>query len=94
MSDNVRKRDLIDAVAEKVGVKKTEAYAIVEGFFDSVLETLKAGNDMEFRNFGVFRIKEMKARKGRNPKTGESVDIPARKKVVFKAGKVMKELLK
>jgi len=92
MAENVQKRTLADAVAEKLSADKSQTLAVIDCFMELMMEHLKEGNTLEFRNFGVFKVKKYEARKGRNPKTGESVEIPARSKVSFRPGKVMKEM--
>lgn len=85
---------LIEKVAQKVDwltLKQTEI--VIETVFDSIKEALKKGEKIEIRGFGNFRLKERKARKARNPKTGESVDVPEKMAVRFKAGKELKESL-
>jgi integration host factor beta subunit len=85
---------LIEKVAQKVDwltLKQTEI--VIETVFDSIKEALKRGEKIEIRGFGNFRLKERRARKARNPKTGESVDVPEKMAVRFKAGKELKESL-
>ncbi len=86
--------ELIEKVAEKLDgytLKQTEI--IVETFFESIKDALSRGEKVELRGFGNFRLKKRKARKARNPKTGESVDVPEKRVVYFKAGKELRELL-
>jgi integration host factor subunit beta len=85
---------LIEKVAQKVDwltLKQTEI--VIETVFDSIKEALKRGEKIEIRGFGNFRLKERRARKARNPKTGDSVDVPEKMAVRFKAGKELKETL-
>lgn len=85
---------LIEKVAQKVDwltLKQTEI--VIETVFDSIKDALKRGEKIEIRGFGNFRLKERRPRKARNPKTGESVDVPEKKAVRFKAGKELKETL-
>jgi integration host factor subunit beta len=85
---------LIEKVAQKVDwltLKQTEI--VIETVFDSIKDALKKGEKIEIRGFGNFRLKERRPRKARNPKTGESVDVPEKKAVRFKAGKELKETL-
>jgi len=72
-----------------VDVKK-----IVQKTFDVIVDSLMHGDKVELRNFGVFKIKERRARFGRNPRTGQSVPVPPRKVVVFKSGLEMKQKVK
>ncbi len=86
--------ELIEKVAEKLDgytLKQTEI--IVETFFESIKDALSRGEKVELRGFGNFRLKKRRARKARNPKTGESVDVPEKRVVYFKAGKELRELL-
>lgn len=86
--------DLIEKVAEKLDgftLKQTEI--IVETFFDAIKEALQRGEKVELRGFGNFRLKTRRPRKARNPKTGESVDVPEKQVVYFKTGKELRELL-
>jgi integration host factor subunit beta len=69
------------------------AKVIVESFFDAMRESLKNGERIEIRGFGSFSVKHYSAYKGRNPKTGEIVDVPPKKLPFFKVGKEMKELV-
>ncbi|MGM0507984.1 MAG: HU family DNA-binding protein [Fusobacteriota bacterium] len=85
------KKDFVAKIAEKKGLKKTEAKDLVETFLDTIEETLVAGEDIQFIGWGSFKVKTRKARKGRNPQTGESIEIPAKKVVKFKPGKTLKE---
>lgn len=85
---------LIEKVAERVDwltLKQTEI--VIETVFDSIKDALKREEKIEIRGFGNFRLKERKPRKARNPKTGESVDVPQKKAVRFKAGKALREAL-
>lgn len=83
------KRDMVERVAEKVGVTGLQARQIVQATLDDLVKTLATTGRIELRNFGVFSVKVRAARKARNPRTGESVMIGERKVVKFKPGKVM-----
>jgi integration host factor subunit beta len=88
------KSALIEKVAQRVEgltIKQTEI--VVETVFDSIKEALKGGDKIEIRGFGNFRLKERGERKARNPKTGETVNVPAKKAIRFKAGKALREAL-
>jgi DNA-binding protein HU-beta len=76
-------KDLIDRVAEKFGLKKREAEAIVKFIFQEIAETVKKGERVSIQGFGAFELRELKGRKIRNPRTGEVMEIPVRGKVVF-----------
>jgi integration host factor subunit beta len=85
---------LIEKVAERVdGLTLKQTEIVVETVFESIKESLKKGEKIEIRGFGNFRLKERQPRKARNPKTGESVDVPQKKAIRFKAGKALKEAL-
>jgi len=77
------RRDLIDRVAKKFGIKKKEAGAIVKFIFQEIAETVKKGERVSIQGFGVFELRELKERRIRNPRTGEVLEIPKRKKIVF-----------
>ena len=87
------KADLVEEVANAVDVPKKNAEVIVKTVFECVTQALHRGEKIELRGFGSFRLRERKARIGRNPKTGETVDVPAKKVPYFKAGKELKELI-
>lgn len=72
---------------------KKDAEQLVEIIFDSITASLNKGEKIELRGFGSFRVRERNSRKGRNPKTGEAVDIPAKRVAYFKPGKELKELI-
>jgi DNA-binding protein HU-beta len=88
------KADLIDGVAEKSGLTKKDATAAVEGLFDVVTESLSEGERVQIIGFGSFEVRDRAARKGRNPQTGEEIQIPATKVPAFKAGKGLKDAVK
>ena len=85
------KRDMVKAIAEKVGVLQGQAQEIVQGVIDGITETLVQEGRIELRNFGVFEVKRRKPRMARNPRTGEEVMVPSRLVVTFKPGRVMEE---
>jgi integration host factor subunit beta len=87
------KADLVEEVAKAVDVPKKDAERIVKTVFESVTKALHRGEKIELRGFGSFRLRERKARIGRNPKTGETVSVPSKKVPYFKAGKELKELI-
>ncbi len=89
------KRDLVVRIADETGLVQQDVYAVVQKSLDYIMEHLAKGENVEFRNFGVFEVQKRKARIGRNPnKPSQVVTIPPRKVVKFKAGKIMKELIK
>jgi len=83
------KREMVERIAESVGVTGEQARMIVQATLDHMIDTLASEGRIELRNFGVFSVKNVEARKARNPRTGESVMVAAHKVVRFKAGKVM-----
>ena len=86
------KKDFIEKYAAKTGASKKAAGEYVEAFLETVEETLAAGESVQFVGWGSFELHSKNARKGRNPKTGEEVDIPAKTVVKFRAGKKLKEI--
>ncbi|MGC8942285.1 MAG: HU family DNA-binding protein [Sulfurihydrogenibium sp.] len=87
------KSELIAKVAEKAGLKKSEAERAVNAAIEAVVEALAKGERTAIPGLGVFNIRERKARKGRNPRTGKEIKIPARKVISFTAAKSLKEAL-
>src|ERR1700704_674482 len=87
------KAELVDEVARVVQLTKKQAETIVNIIFDSIVESLRSGQKIELRGFGSFRLRSRKSRTGRNPKTGEKVDVPSKKIPYFKPGKELKELI-
>jgi len=87
------KAELIDKVLTAADLNKKEAEAAVEAFFDSIIKSLRDGEKIELRGFGSFRLRSRGARIGRNPKTGEKVNVPAKRIPYFKPGKELKELI-
>jgi nucleoid DNA-binding protein len=88
------KKDIIIKVADDTGLKQVEVKKVVQKALDYIVATLSKGETVELRNFGIFKIKSRKGRVGRNPRTGETVSIPGKKVVSFKAGLIMKEKVK
>ncbi len=89
----MNKGDLVEAVS-KVTCTKKEAAQAVDIILDSITDTLKKGDSVSITGFGTFKISQRKARTGRNPKTGEAIQIAARKAPVFKAGSGLKNAVK
>src|SRR5688500_1236518 len=87
------KADLISIVAEKLKITQVQSSIIVEAALRSVVNALRNGEEVEIRGFGSFRFRNRAPRKGRNPKTGEKVDVPPKKIPYFKMGKELKALL-
>ena len=88
------KKDIVLRITDSTGIKQVDVKKIVQKTFDVIIESLMRSEKVELRNFGVFKIKERRARFGRNPRTGESVPVPPRKVVVFKPGLEMKHKIK
>jgi integration host factor subunit beta len=87
------KADLVDEVSTATELSRKDSEVIVEALFDSVVKALKNSDKLEVRGFGSFRIRKRKARQGRNPKTGEKVDVPEKKVPYFKPSKELKDLI-
>ena len=85
------KAELVEEVARASELNKRDAEVIVETVFDSIIHALHKGEKVELRGFGSFRTRERGPRRGRNPKTGEPVDVPAKRVPYFKPGKELKE---
>ena len=87
----MNKTELVAAVAEKTGMSKKDSEKAVNAAFDSITEALVAGEKVQLVGFGAFEIKERNARVGRNPKTKETIEIPASRVASFKVGKALKD---
>jgi integration host factor subunit beta len=87
------KAELVDEVARAVQLTKKQAETIFNIVFDSIVDSLRNGEKIELRGFGSFRLRSRKSRTGRNPKTGEKVEVPSKKIPYFKPGKELKELI-
>ena len=87
------KADLIEEVARITDVTRRDSEVIVETIFDSIVHSLRAGDKIEIRGFGSFRTRQRNSRVGRNPKTGDRVDVPAKKIPFFKPSKELKDLV-
>ena len=85
------KKEIVKTISEAIGMTQLKTKEIVQNTFDAIVETLVEERRIELRNFGVFEVKERAARKARNPRTGERVDVPAKMVVTFKPGKEMEE---
>ncbi|MFC7391560.1 HU family DNA-binding protein [Scopulibacillus cellulosilyticus] len=90
----MNKTDLINAVAESAQLSKKDATAAVDSVFQNIADALKEGSKVQLIGFGNFEVRERSARKGRNPQTGEEIDIPASKVPAFKPGKALKDAVK
>jgi len=89
----VTKADIIESVYEKVGFSKKEAAEIVEMVFDTIKETLERGEKIKISGFGNFIVRDKKSRVGRNPQTGEEIEISARRVLTFRPSQVLKNAL-
>jgi integration host factor subunit beta len=87
----ITKKELVARIAERTGQTKVVARDVIQMFLDEIIAELGSGNRLEFREFGVFEIKERAARKAQNPRTLEKVDVPAKRVVKFRVGRLMKE---
>ena len=89
----ITKKDLIDRIAEGTGDRHVLVKRIVQRLLDEIINGLAKGNRLEFRDFGVFETKVRKGRRGQNPKTLAPVDVPEKRTVKFKVGRLMKQRL-
>ncbi len=87
----MNKDDLISAVSDSAGLSKADANRAVDSVFDNISGSLKSGNNVRLVGFGTFSVADRKATTGRNPRTGETIQIAARRQAKFKAGKALKE---
>ena len=85
------KKEIVKQISDKIGLTQLKTKEIVQQTFDAIVETLLEVGRIELRNFGVFEVKQRKARKARNPRTGQRVDVPPKNVVTFKPGKEMEE---
>ena len=87
------KKDLIDRIADSTKYKRNDVRSIVQSFLDCVISELGEGNRLEFRDFGVFELRDRAPRMAQNPRTLERVPVPARRTVKFKVGRLMKQAI-
>ena len=87
----VTKKEIVKTISEEIGLTQLKTKEIVQKTFDAIVETLVEERRIELRNFGVFEVKKRAARKARNPRTGDRVDVPEKFVVTFKPGKEMEE---
>lgn len=85
------KKEIVKTISEEIGLTQLKTKEIVQKTFDAIVETLVEDRRIELRNFGVFEVKQRAARKARNPRTGQRVDVPEKFVVTFKPGKEMEE---
>jgi len=91
--NTITKKILIDRIAENTGMKRVAVKQVVQNFLDEVIVELGDGNRLEFRDFGVFEVKQRAPRIAQNPKTLERVPVPAKRTVKFKVGRRMREAM-
>jgi len=87
------KAELVEKVANQINLTKKQTEVVVNTVFSSITDSLAEGKKVELRGFGSFRIRQRNARVGRNPKSGQKVDVPSKKVPFFKAGKELRELV-
>ena len=90
----MNKAELYAVLAKKTGFSKKDTERYTDAFIETITETLQRGDKVQIVGFGVFEVKERAARKARNPRTGEEIDVAATKAPVFKAGKALKDYVK
>lgn len=90
----LNKTDLINAVAETSELSKKDASKAVDAVFEAITDSLKTGEKVQIIGFGNFEVRDRAARKGRNPQTGDEIEIPASKVPAFRAGKALKDAVK
>ena len=89
------RKDLVNEISEALRLKKTQIYPIIDTLFDVMRDNLIEGNRIEIRGFGALEIKDTKPKPAaRNPRTGDTIEVPARRKAKFKPGKILKEALR
>ena len=84
------KKELVSRIADRTGQTKVVVKEVLQTFLDEIVRELAQGNRLEFREFGVFEVKERRARRAQNPRTLEKVDVPAKRIVKFKVGREMR----
>ena len=89
----MNKTELVNAVAEKAGFSKKDAEKAINATVEAISDALKGGDKVQLVGFGAFEVKTRAARQGRNPRTKETITIPASKSPVFKAGKALKDAI-
>jgi integration host factor subunit beta len=87
------KADLVEEVAKVIELTRKDSEVIVDTLFESVIKALRTGDKLEVRGFGSFRVRQRNARVGRNPKTGEKVEVPAKRVPYFKPSKELKDVI-
>ena len=87
----ITKKELVNRIADQTGQTKVVVKDILQKFLDEIIDELSQGNRLEFREFGVFEVRERAARRAQNPRTLEKVEVPAKRVVKFKVGRTMRE---
>ena len=87
----ITKKEVIDRIAENTNTRRAVVKPVIQSFLDEIVDELAKNNRLEFRDFGVFETKMRAARKAQNPKTMEQVQVPAKRSVKFKMGRLMKQ---
>ena len=87
----ITKKDLVERIADRTKIPRSDVRRTMQEFLDLVISELKRGNRLEFRDFGVFEVKERAARIAQNPKTMQKVTVPAKRAVKFKVSRLMRE---
>src|SRR5262245_22009075 len=93
MMATITKKELVNRIAERTGQTKVVAKEILQMFLDEIVKELSSGNRLEFRDFGVFEVKPRRARRAQNPRTLQKVEVPPKRVVKFKVGRVMRDLV-
>jgi integration host factor subunit beta len=91
MPETITKKELVNRIAESTKQTKVVVKDIIQRFLDEIIGELSEGNRLEFREFGVFEVRERAARRAQNPRTLEKVHVPAKRVVKFKVGRLMRE---
>lgn len=89
----ITKKELIDRIADSTSSRRVQVKKVIQQFLDEIISELGRGNRLEFRDFGVFETKLRKARRAQNPKTLQPVEVPEKRTVKFKVGRLMKQKL-
>jgi integration host factor subunit beta len=87
----ITKKELVNRIADQTGQTKVVVKDILQKFLDEIIDELSQGNRLEFREFGVFEVRDRAARRAQNPRTLEKVQVPAKRVVKFKVGRMMKQ---
>ena len=87
------KKEIVRIISDELSLSQQDVKRVVQRTFDAVIEALAKEGRIELRNFGVFEVKERKARKARNPRTGDEVQVPSKRVVTFKPGKEMEQIV-